>query len=248
MLEEAIVREGPDTVAAFLAEPVQGAGGVIVPPDDYFPRVREILDRQDRLLIADEIITGFGRTGEWFGLTHWGVRPDIFTFAKGVTSAYLPLGGMMVSEAIARAIHEAPASERWAHSSTYAGHPVCCAVALRTLDVLEREQLVPRVARVGRYCSTAPHPRGPRLRRRGTRARSHGGRRAGGRPGNEGGLRPGPPRRHAAHAARPGAGLMLRTRGEVVTLAPPFVITEAEIDEMVAILRAAIEKTMGEGR
>ena len=249
VLEETILHEGPDTVAAFLAEPVQGAGGVIVPPPDYFPRVREILDRHRVLLIADEIITGFGRTGEWFGLTHWGVGPDILTFAKGVTGAYLPLGGMMVSGPIARAIHEAPASERWAHSSTYAGHPVCCAVALRTLDVLEREQLVPRVARVGRYLldrlrtledlECVGEVRGLGLMAavelvadRGTRAAFDPALRIGARI-----------TRHAQEA-----GLMLRTRGEVVTLAPPFVITEAEIDEMVAILRTAIDKTMGEIR
>jgi len=249
MLEETILGEGPDTVAAFLVEPVQGAGGVIVPPADYFPRVREILDRHQVLLIADEIITGFGRTGEWFGLTHWGIRPDICTFAKGVTSAYLPLGGMMVSEPIARAIHEAPASERWAHSSTYAGHPVCCAVALRTLDVLERERLVPRVARVGRYLldrlrtledlECVGEVRGLGLMAavelvadRRTREAFDPVLRIGARI-----------TRHAQDA-----GLMLRTRGEVVTLAPPFVITEAESDETVAILRTAIDKTMGEIR
>src|SRR5262245_46152024 len=248
-LEEAIVREGPETVAAFLAEPVQGAGGVIVPPADYFPRVRAILDRHGVLLIADEIITGFGRTGEWFGLTHWGVQPDILTFAKGVTSAYLPLGGMMVSEAIARAIHEAPASERWAHSSTYAGHPVCCAVALRTLDVLEREQLVPRVRRLGHYLlerlrsledlDCVGEVRGIGLMAavelvadRSTKAGFDPALRVGARL-----------MRHAQEA-----GLLLRTRGEVVTLAPPFVITEPEIDEMVAILRTAVEKTIGEVR
>jgi len=248
-LEEAILREGADTVAAFLAEPVQGAGGVIVPPDDYFPRVREILNRHDVLLIADEIITGFGRTGEWFGLTHWGVRPDILTFAKGVTSAYLPLGGMMVSEPIARAIHEAPAPERWAHSSTYAGHPVCCAVALRTLDLIERERLVPRVARLGRHLlerlrslhelDCVGDVRGLGLMAavelvadRTTRATFDPGLRVGARV-----------TRHAQ-----ALGLILRTRGDVITLAPPFVITEAGIDDMVAMVRGAVEKTMGEVR
>ena len=97
-LEEAILREGPDTVAAFIAEPVQGAGGVIVPPADYFPRIREICDKYDVLLIADEVITGFGRTGRWFGLEHYGVEPDIMQFAKGITSGYVPLGGIGVSD------------------------------------------------------------------------------------------------------------------------------------------------------
>jgi putrescine---pyruvate transaminase len=247
VLDETIVREGPETVAAFLAEPVQGAGGVIVPPADYFPEVRAILDRHGVLMIADEIITGFGRTGEWFGLTHWGVQPDILTFAKGVTSAYLPLGGMMVSEAIARAIREAPASERWMHSSTYAGHPVCCAVALRTLDVLEREGLVPRVAQVGRYLldrlrTLEDLPCVGEVRGLGLMAAVElvADRRA--KQPFDPGLRVGA--RITRHAQA--AGLILRTRGDVVTLAPPFVITEAEIDDVVAMLREAIEKTMGE--
>jgi adenosylmethionine-8-amino-7-oxononanoate aminotransferase len=249
VLEEAIAHEGPETVAAFLAEPVQGAGGVIVPPDDYFPRVRAICDRHDVLLVADEIITGFGRTGEWFGLTHWGVRPDILTFAKGVTSAYLPLGGMMVSEPIARAIHDAPAPERWMHSSTYAGHPVCCAVALRTLDILERERLVERAGRLGGYLlerlrtledlGCVGEVRGLGLMAavelvadRDTKAPFDPSLRVGARI-----------TRHAQ-----AAGLILRTRGDVVTLAPPFVISEAEIDDVAAMVRGAIEKTMGEVR
>ncbi len=247
VLEEAIVREGPDTVAAFLAEPVQGAGGVIVPPDDYFPRVRAILDRHDVLQIADEIITGFGRTGEWFGLTHWGVRPDILTFAKGVTSAYLPLGGMMVSERIARAIHEAPPAERWMHSSTYAGHPVCCAVALRTLDVLERERLVPRAGGLGRYLlerlrALEDLPSVGEVRGLGLMAAVELVADRTSRAPFDTSLRVGA--RVTRHARA--SGLILRTRGDVITLAPPFVITESEIDDMVAMVRAAIEKTMGE--
>jgi adenosylmethionine-8-amino-7-oxononanoate aminotransferase len=247
VLEETILREGADTVAAFLAEPVQGAGGVIVPPGDYFPGVRAILDRHDVLMIADEIITGFGRTGEWFGLTHWDVRPDIFTFAKGVTSAYLPLGGMMVSEPIARAIHEAPASERWMHSCTYAGHPVCCAVALRTLDVLERERLVTRAGRLGRYLldrlrTLEDVPCVGEVRGLGLMAAVELVSDRVARAPFDPSLRVGA--RITRHAQA--AGLILRTRGDVITLAPPFVITESEIDDMVAMVRLAIEKTMGE--
>lgn len=249
LLEETIQREGPDTVAAFLAEPVQGAGGVIVPPADYFPRVREICDRHAVLLLTDEVITGFGRTGEWFGLTHWQVQPDVMTFAKGVTSAYLPLGGMMVTERIARTIQEAPASERWMHSSTYAGHPVCCAVALRTLDIVEREQLVARAARLGGRLldrlkslldlACAGEVRGLGLMAavelvadRGTRATFDPALKVGARV----------TRRAQA------AGLILRNRGDVLTLAPPFVISEAQIDEAVAILRNAIIGTVEELR
>jgi adenosylmethionine-8-amino-7-oxononanoate aminotransferase len=150
LLDEAIVREGPDTVAAFIAEPVQGAGGVIVPPGDYFSRVREICDRHDVLLIADEVITGFGRTGRWFALDRWNVQPDILTFAKGITSGYIPLGGMGVSERIAETIRAGTGKAKWMHAFTYSGHPTACAVALANLDIIEREGLVARAAELGR--------------------------------------------------------------------------------------------------
>ena len=149
-LEEAILREGPDTVAAFIAEPVQGAGGVIVPPPDYFRRIREICTRYDVLFIADEVITGFGRTGRWFGLEHYGVEPDILQFAKGITSGYVPLGGIGVSDAIREVINGVPAAKRWMHAYTYSGHPTCCAVALENLDIIEGEHLVERAAERGR--------------------------------------------------------------------------------------------------
>jgi len=149
-LEAAIVKEGPDTVAAIIAEPVMGAGGVIPPPPSYFPRIREICDRHDVLLIADEVITGFGRTGKWFALGHWGIEPDMVSFAKGVTSAYLPLGGVMVSRRVHAALQEAPAEQKFMHAATYSGHPVCCAVGLRNIEILEREGLVERAAVMGR--------------------------------------------------------------------------------------------------
>ncbi|MCX5733001.1 MAG: aminotransferase class III-fold pyridoxal phosphate-dependent enzyme, partial [candidate division NC10 bacterium] len=122
MLEETILQEGPETVAAVIAEPVQGAGGVIVPPDDYFPLLRQICTKHDVLFIADEVITGFGRTGDWFALTRWGVQPDILAFAKGITSGYLPLGGIMVSQPIVEAMQAAPYADRWMHAYTYSGH------------------------------------------------------------------------------------------------------------------------------
>jgi adenosylmethionine-8-amino-7-oxononanoate aminotransferase len=150
-LEAAILREGPERVAAFIAEPVMGAGGVIVPPATYFPRIREICDRYDVLFIADEVITGFGRTGRWFALGHWGVQPDLVSFAKGVTSAYVPLGGVLLSQRVHAALLEAPPDQKFMHAATYSGHPVCCAVALRNLEILEREGLVERAATVGRH-------------------------------------------------------------------------------------------------
>jgi adenosylmethionine-8-amino-7-oxononanoate aminotransferase len=149
-LEQAIVREGPDTVAAFIAEPVQGAGGVIVPPPDYFPRIREICDAYDVLLIADEVITGFGRTGRWFGLEHYGVQPDILQFAKGITSGYVPLGGIGLSDRLREVADGVPIANRWMHAFTYSAHPTCCAVALKNIEILERERLVERAAVGGR--------------------------------------------------------------------------------------------------
>ena len=148
-VEKAILAEGPDTVAAVIAEPVMGAGGVIVPPDSYFPKLREICDRYEVLLIADEVITGFGRTGRWFAMGHWGVEPDIVSFAKGVTSGYLPLGGIILSKRIHDAILTAPMERRYMHAATYSGHPVCCAVGLRNVEIIEEEGLVERSAEMG---------------------------------------------------------------------------------------------------
>ena len=144
--ERAILEEGADTVAAIIAEPVMGAGGVIVPPATYFPRLREICDRHNILLIADEVITGFGRTGRWFALGHWGVEPDLVTFAKGVTSAYLPLGGVLISRKVHQVMLEAPADQKFMHAATYSGHPACCAVGLRNIEIIEHENLVERSA------------------------------------------------------------------------------------------------------
>ncbi len=149
-VEKAIQEHGADTIAAVICEPVQGAGGVIVPPPSYFPRLREICDKHDVLLIADEVITGFGRTGRWFALGHWGVEPDIVSFAKGVTSGYLPLGGIILSERVHRALEDAPMDERYMHAATYSGHPTCCAVGLANIELMEREGLAERAAVVGR--------------------------------------------------------------------------------------------------
>jgi putrescine aminotransferase len=148
-VEKAILAEGPDTVAAVIAEPVMGAGGVIVPPPTYFPKLREICDRYDVLMIADEVITGFGRTGRWFALGHWGVEPDLVSFAKGVTSGYLPLGGVIVSQRIHAAIESAPPDRKFMHAATYSGHPVCCAVGVVNVGIIEQDGLVERAAAKG---------------------------------------------------------------------------------------------------
>ena len=143
-VEEAILAEGADTVAAIIAEPVIGSGGVIVPPPSYFPRLREICDRHGVLLIADEVITGFGRTGRWFGLGHWNIQPDLMSFAKGVTSGYLPLGGVIVSRHIHEVLLDAPPDEKFMHAATYSGHPACCAVGLANIEIIEQEGMVDR--------------------------------------------------------------------------------------------------------
>lgn len=150
-VEEAILSEGADTVAAVIAEPIQGVGGVIIPPADYFPRLREICNQYDVLLIADEVITGFGRTGEMFALKHYSIEPDILTFAKAVTSGYAPLGGVQISDAIADAIHSAPDTDVWMHGYTYSGHAMACAVAMANIDIIEREGLAERSRDLGPY-------------------------------------------------------------------------------------------------
>ncbi|MDP1714037.1 MAG: aspartate aminotransferase family protein [Anaerolineales bacterium] len=149
-LEEAILREGQGTVAAFIAEPVMGVGGVIVPPADYFPLVRAICDKYEILFIADEVITGFGRTGEWFALKHWNVKPDILAFAKAITSGYAQLGGIQLSDEIRETMETATDSEAYMHGYTYSGHAMACAVGLKNLEIMEREEFPKRARELGK--------------------------------------------------------------------------------------------------
>jgi adenosylmethionine-8-amino-7-oxononanoate aminotransferase len=241
MLEETILREGPETVAAFIAEPVQGSGGIIVPPDDYFPRVREICTKHQVLFIADEVITGFGRTGTYFALTRWGVQPDILSFAKGITSGYLPLGGIMVSEEIRQVFHRVPPEKRWMHAFTYSGHPTCCAVALKNLEIIEREGLVERAARMGERLlkglqSLSALPAVGDVRGLGLMCGVE-------LVADKASKAPFPPDRKVGERVRREAdarGLFTRVRGDVILLAPPLVVTEAQVDRIVQILGEAI--------
>jgi adenosylmethionine-8-amino-7-oxononanoate aminotransferase len=244
-LEKAILAEGPDTVAMFIAEPVQGAGGVIVPQDDYFARVREICDQYEVLLVADEVITGFGRTGKLFALDHWGVQPDMIQFAKAITSGYFPLGGIGVSDEIATTMDES--GKPWMHAYTYSSHPVGCAVALAMLDIIEKEDFAAQAATKGKRLlvglkdALSDHPHVGEVRGLGlmcavelvkdksTKAEFDAAEGVGARVG----------------AAMVKHGMFTRMRGDVICLAPPIITPDAEIERVVAITAAAVEDVLG---
>lgn len=244
-LEQALLQVGPDTVAMFLAEPVQGAGGVIVPQDDYFPRIRRICDKYDVLFVADEVITGFGRTGKMFGLEHWNVQPDMIMFAKAITSGYFPLGGIGINEEIAATLDSGDTV--WMHAYTYSAHPVGCAVALRNLDIIEGEnfpqQAADKGARLlnGLKSALADHPHVGEVRGLGlmcavefvqdkaTKAEFPPEQKIG-------------PRIHAAAQQR---GLFSRLRGDVYCLAPPVVTPVETLDRIVEVLREAVGEVLG---
>lgn len=148
-IEDMILAESPDTVAGFIAEPVMGTGGVLPPPEGYFQAIREVLERYDVRLVADEVITGFGRLGTWFGSDLYDMQPDLILSAKGLTSGYLPLSAVLVGDKIWSVFEAAAADGRvFAHGFTYSGHPTCTAAAMANLDILEREGLVERVAEI----------------------------------------------------------------------------------------------------
>ncbi len=244
-LEAAILREGADTVGMFLAEPVQGAGGVIPPPDDYFPRIRKICDQYEVLLVADEVITAFGRTGRMFGLEHWGIQPDMITFAKAITSGYFPLGGVGMTEQIAKTLDAAALP--WMHAFTYSAHPVGCAVALRTLDIIEQEGFPQQAAEKGAYLlkslreALGDHPHVGDIRGKGlmcgvefvedraTKAEFPAALKKGSR----------------VHTAAQKRGLYSRLRGEsVFCLAPPVITPYPVLDRIVSILAEAVGETI----
>jgi putrescine aminotransferase len=238
LVEEAILREGAETVGAVIAEPVQGAGGVIVPPDDYFPRLRQICDRHEVLLISDEVITGFGRTGEWFALGRWGVQPDIMSFAKGITSGYLPLGGIQISDEIRDVIMTAEYAQRWTHAYTYSGHPTCCAVGLKNLEILERERLAERAKQRGRRLlaglqSLREFPKVGDVRGLGLMcAVELVADKESKAPANLGGK---------VRQACLERGLFTRNIGDNLAFAPPLIISEDEVDQIVTTVGEALK-------
>ncbi|MEO1331401.1 MAG: aspartate aminotransferase family protein [Pseudomonadota bacterium] len=241
-LEQAIAEIGEDRVAAFIAEPIQGAGGVIVPPESYWPEVRRICDAHDILFIADEVICGFGRTGAWFGSQTYELQPDIMTIAKGLSSGYLPIGGSIVSSRIAEVIGR----DEFFHGYTYSGHPVAAAVALENLRILEEENIVDHVRDVA----------GPYLQRKWAGLSEHplvGEAKMVGLMGSIA-LTPDKSRR-APFAGEAGvAGLRCRERcfannvivrhvGDRMIVAPPLIITPAEIDILIERLTRSLDET-----
>ena len=242
-LEQKLLELGPDKVAAFIGEPVQGAGGVIIPPASYWPEVQRICDRHGVLLVSDEVITGFGRTGRWWGCETMGTRPDLMTFAKGVTSGYVPLGGVMVGERVAKVLIER--GGEFEHGYTYSGHPVACAVGVANIRLIQRLGLVERVR----------DELGPHLARQFAALKEHplvGDAESCGMMGAL--LLVKDKARGQAFAPELGVGmacrghcfangLIMRAVGDRMIVAPPLVMTLAQVDEMVALIRRCLDLT-----
>ncbi len=247
-LEEKILAIGASEVAAFIGEPVQGAGGVIIPPATYWPEIQRICDRHGILLVSDEVICGFGRTGHWFGCERFGFKPDLMTFAKGVTSGYIPLGGVMVGDRIAKVLIEQ--GGEFEHGYTYSGHPVACAVALANIRLIQQLQLVERVqGDVGPYlaagfASLADHP-------------LVGDAETCGLMGaillvkEKAGLIPFDSAVGIGMVCRNhcfGNGLIMRAVGNRMIVAPPLVISRPQIDQMLALVRRCLDLTLADAR
>jgi putrescine aminotransferase len=251
-LEEKILDLGPEKVAAFIGEPVQGAGGVIIPPSTYWPEIQRICDKYDILLIADEVITGFGRLGTMFGSELMQIKPDLITFAKGVTSGYVPLGGVLVGSRVASVLIEK--GGEFNHGFTYSGHPVACAAALENLRILGDEQLVQAVAvdtgpyLKQKFASLGEHPLVSHPESCGFVA----------------GLNLVRKKADVVHDceafdARDGAGMIcrghmfdngiiMRAVGDRMIIAPPLVMSRAQIDEMVGRIRDGLDATLADLR
>ncbi|GHE47934.1 aspartate aminotransferase family protein [Camelimonas fluminis] len=244
-LEEMILREGPDTVAAFIAEPVMGAGGVIVPPAGYFEKIQAVLDRYDVYMIADEVICGFGRLGEMFGSQALGMRPDSMSLAKALSAAYMPISAVLIPERMYQAmVDESRKNGAFYHGFTYSGHPVAAAVALKTIEIYERDDIVGHVRKVAplfqqRLREFSEHPLVGEARGMGLM----------------GALELVADRKtKAAFPAQAGVGAMFtryaaeegliaRSLGDSMALCPPLIITESEIDLLFERLAIALDRT-----
>ncbi len=240
-VEQRILEVGPERVAAFIGEPVQGAGGVIIPPRGYWPRVEAICRRYGVLLVCDEVICGFGRLGAWFGFQHFGVKPDLVSMAKGLSSGYLPISAVGVADHIVEALREKGGD--FVHGYTYSGHPTCAAVALANLEIIEREGLVGRTARdtgpwlAAGLADLGDHPLVGETRSLGLIGAVEivsdkaSGARFGGGPANAGPV----VRDHCIER-----GLMIRAVRDTLVMSPPLVISRDEIERMLSIIRAAL--------
>ncbi|MBA3591887.1 aspartate aminotransferase family protein, partial [Methylibium sp.] len=247
-LEKKILEVGAERVAAFIGEPIQGAGGVIIPPATYWPEVQRICDKYGVLLVSDEVICGFGRTGNWWGCETMGTRPDLMTFAKGVTSGYIPLGGVMVGERIARVLIER--GGEFNHGYTYSGHPVACAVALANIRLIQRERLVEKVR----------EDLGPHLARGFEALKEHpliGDAETCGLMGalllvkDKASGAPFAPELEVGMICRGHCfanGLIMRAVGDRMIIAPPLVITGEQIEEMLGLIRRCLDLTWADVR
>jgi putrescine aminotransferase len=241
-LEKKILELGVDNVGAFIAEPIQGAGGVIVPPDTYWPKIKEILAKYDILFVADEVICGFGRTGEWFGSDFYDLKPDLMTIAKGLTSGYIPMGGVIVRDEVVRVLNE---GGDFNHGFTYSGHPVAAAVGLENIRILSEEKIVERVK-----SETAPY-----LQKRLRELSDHplvGEVRGVGMLGaielvKDKATRERYVGKGAGMICRTfcfNNGLIMRAVGDTMIISPPLVITFAEIDELIEKARKCLDLTL----
>jgi len=247
-LEDKILEVGPSRVAAFIGEPVQGAGGVIVPPRTYWPEIQRICEKYGILLASDEVICGFGRTGRWFGCETFGYKPDLMTFAKGVTSGYVPLGGVMVGSRVADVLIERGGD--FNHGYTYSGHPVACAVGLANVRLIRGLKLVDHVREdVGPYLAKAfeqlrEHPLVGDVQTCGLMGALQIVKdKASGTP-FAGELEVGMVCRGHCFSN----GLIMRAVGDRMIVAPPLVITRAQIDEIAALARQCLDLTLADVR
>lgn len=241
-LDRAIQFQGPDTVAAFIAEPIQGAGGVIVPPANYWPLIRAVCDKHGVLLIADEVVTGFGRSGALFGARGWGVKPDIVSLAKGINSGYVPLGATVVNARVERAWQRQHPMAGIMHGYTYSGHPLACAAALACLKIVTDEKLTENAATVGAYFKTQLHQLAERHELIGD-VRGKGLMLAielvKDRKTKEPFAPTDPFGRRLTMAARERGAIIRWTAGKVI-LSPPLTFTTGHVDETIGILDDAL--------
>lgn len=242
-LEERILELGPENVALFIGEPVQGAGGVIIPPETYWPRIQEICRKYGILLASDDVICGYGRLGQWFGFQHFGVQPDLVSMAKGLSSGYLPISAVGVADHIVEVLREV--GDDFIHGFTYSGHPTAAAVALKNIEILEREDLVRRTREdtgpylAKRLAELAKHPRVGQARSLGLIgaveivAEKGANRRFGGKEGKAGII---------VRDLCIKNGLMVRAIRDSLAMTPPLVISHAEIDFLVDTIRKSLDE------